>query len=247
MKSFDLSVIAGKLESLEETIIFRLIDRAQLALNKAVYEAGRFNFGDTKNSSLLDHKLHFLEETDAVLGRYTIAEERPFFQNLPKADENMKSNQDQGLFLSDLNIINLTKEIRESYVTLLPQIVSEEKDGEYGTTAECDIASLQAIARRIHYGSFYVAESKYRGNPNQYQELIDKKDSDALMTLLTRQEVEDRIIERIKNKVMHIQKISNPSIRRSINPSTIAHYYFDTIIPLTKVGEIAYLLNRREQ
>lgn len=242
MNSFDLTSIATRLESLEETIIFRLIDRVQFGRNLPVYELNRFPLSSTE-PTLLNHMMRFHEETHAMLGRYNIAEERPFFADLPLPAQGMQGNRDEGLALDDFNIINLTGDITAAYTMLLDSITNGD-DGEYGTTAECDIATLQAVARRIHFGSFYVAESKFRGNPEQYSELIRAKDSDALMALLTRQEVEDRIIERIRNKCDSIQSISNRMIRKELSPDLVAKFYFDTIIPLTKVGEITYLLNR---
>lgn len=243
MNSFDLMAIATRLESLEETIIFKLIDRVQLGRNLPVYESRRFPL-DGQEESLLNHMMRFHEETHAILGRYIVAEERPFFTDLPAPAEEMSSGRDEGLALDDFQTINLSHEIRDAYFALLDTVATGD-DGEYGTTAECDIAALQAIARRIHFGSFYVAEAKFRGDPEKYTELILKKDRDGLMALLTRQEVEDRIIERIKEKVRSIQAISNPDIRKEIAPELVAKFYFDTIIPLTKVGEIAYLLNRK--
>ncbi len=241
MNSFNLSDIATRLESLEETIIFRLIDRVQVAQNSAIYESGKFPLGES--NSLLDHMFRFHEETMAVLGRYTIAEERPFFSNLPQPAEGMESSREENLAIESLDMINLTSEIRSAYSSLIEKTTSGD-DGEYGTAAELDISTLQAVARRIHFGSFYVAESKFLGNPEQYSELIRAKDSDALMQLLTRQEVEDRIIERIKNKCHSIQASSNLEVRKELSPDIVANFYFDTIIPLTKVGEITYLLNR---
>lgn len=241
----NLQEIATKLESLEETIIFRLIDRAQYLYNNPTYEVGLFDFNASSPLSLLDHKLCFSEETDAVLGRYSISEERPFFEDLPPVASNMKSDSVEALHIDDFNMINLTQSIRDSYFSLLPEITRPGDDKQYGTTAECDIAALQAIARRIHFGSFYVAESKFLGNPDEYRRLAKENDTDGLMKLLTREEVELRIIKRIEEKVSHIQEVSNPDIRHLVDGKVIAEYYRDTIIPLTKEGEILYLLNRR--
>jgi chorismate mutase len=244
MNSFDLKQIATRLESLEETIIFRLIDRAQLKRNLSVYENGKFPLSQTNKSSLLDHKHRFAEETDSVLGRYTIAEERPFFLGLPSAQPDMISSRDGGLKIEPFDIINLTSQIRSSYLNLLETLAENGEDGDFGTTAELDISALQAISRRVHFGSFFVAESKYLSDPKKYQDLIDKKDRDGLMALLTRQEVEDRIIDRIKMKCDQIQSVSNGAIRNSVDSKLVANFYFETIIPLTKEGEITYLLNR---
>ena len=239
---FDLPQIAGKLESLEESILFRLLDRAQYKHNEIVYEPGAFPLGN-EELSLVDYMHRFGEETFSVLGRYTIAEERPFFNKLPSPAPTMAGNN-EGLHINDINNINLTADIKASYVKLLRELTLEGEDGDFGTTAEYDIASLQAIARRIHFGSFYVAECKYLDNPTQYQNLIESKDTEALMGLLTRQEIEDRIIERIKKKCDQIQSISNPEIRRSVDSEILAQFYFKTIIPLTKEGELSYLLWR---
>lgn len=241
----NLQEIATKLESLEETIIFRLIERAQYQYNNPTYEIGFFGFNSDSPRSLLDHKLRFSEETDAVLGRYVISEERPFFTDLPPVASNMRSKDTEALHIDDFNMINLTKSIRDSYFTLLPEITRPGDDKQYGTTAECDIAALQAIARRIHFGSFYVAESKFLSNPDEYSHLAKENDTEGLMKLLTREEVERRIIQRIEEKVSHIQEVSNPDIRHLVDGKVIATYYRDTIIPLTKEGEILYLLNRR--
>ena len=241
--SLNLQDIASKLESLEETIIFRILDRAQLGRNRAVYQDGVFPLNSGENN-LLSHMMRFHEETHSMLGRYSVAEERPFFANLPEPSEKIVIAKNSELHIDSYNLINLNDKIKDSYFKLLDDI-SAGDDGEYGTTAETDITTLQAIARRIHYGSFYVAESKYQANPDQYRELIEKRDTDSLMKLLTRQEVEDRIIERITIKCESIQSVSNPNIRKKIDSRIVSQFYFDTIIPLTKDGEILYLLNRK--
>lgn len=244
MSSLNLKKIASKLESLEESIIFRLIDRVQQNYNKNVYNVGIFSFDlDGEETSLLNHKLLFLEKTDSILGRYTIAEERPFFANLPKPEQEVTIKESE-LHLNDYGIINLGIDIRTAYEKLLPKITESGDSGNYGTTAEIDISTLQAIARRIHYGSCYVAESKYSDNPKGYDKLINSKDESGLMKLLTRQDIEDKIIERIRHKTEIIQSISNPDIRKKLDSNAVAQFYFDTIIPLTKVGEIKYLMNR---
>ncbi len=243
---FNLAKIAAKLESLEETIIFRLMDRAQYRYNAKTYEPGLFSFVGGGKLSILDHKFRFSEETDAVLGRYSISEERPFYDNLPPVAEAAQRGDKESLHLADYNMINLTNGIRCAYFQLLPTITLEGSDSQYGTTAEYDIAALQAIARRVHFGSFYVAESKYLGDPVAYQAMIDAADRDGLMTALTRIEVEERILVRIAEKVSQIQSISNPEIRRPIDGTIVAKFYEDVIIPLTKEGEVTYLLNRKK-
>ncbi|MGM0462651.1 MAG: chorismate mutase [Fibrobacterota bacterium] len=241
---FDLKKIAEKLESLEETIIFRCIDRFQYAVNDAVYRAGQFSFKWSSTDSLLDYKHRFAEETDAVLGRFQIAEERPFFDNLPAPAVSLRETADEGLIIPDFNRINLTAAIKTAYLDFIHRTISVHDDGEYGTTVELDIALLQAISRRVHYGAFFVAEAKYRDNPKIYDAPAAEKKAAEIRALLTRKPVEDAIIERIREKVDHIQKVSDPRVRRKLNPESLAAFYRDCIIPLTKDGEVAYLMQR---
>lgn len=83
----DLNVIATMLEGLEETIIARLIDRAQFAANKVIYLSGQSGFrSDQPGShelSLLDLRIRFQEEMDSQFGRFHVPEERPFSTDLP--------------------------------------------------------------------------------------------------------------------------------------------------------------------
>ena len=82
MVSLDLALIAAYLEGLEETIIHRLIDRAQFKANPRAYEAGRSGFSDAHGESLYDLRLRFHEEMDAAFGRFKVPEERPYHRDL---------------------------------------------------------------------------------------------------------------------------------------------------------------------
>jgi chorismate mutase len=93
----------------------------------------------------------------------------------------------------------------------------------------------------------YVAECKYQNNPEAYKKLIEKKDEQGILDLLTRKEIENKIIERIKKKVAHVQSGINLKVRRAIDPVVILSFYNESIIPLTKKGEVLYLLNRNNE
>jgi chorismate mutase len=109
---------------------------------------------------------------------------------------------------------------------------------------EHDVAALQAISRRIHFGAMYVAESKYRLDPEKYDQMIAAKDRSRLLDTLTRADVEERILARVADKVQHIQAEINPAVRRRVPPQAIMAFYRAQVIPLTKEGEIRYFLNR---
>ena len=83
MSTLNLSTIAAQLEGLEETIIQKLIDRAQFAANAAAYRPGESGFASAGDKSLFDLRLRYQEEMDAAFGRFKVPEERPFHSDLP--------------------------------------------------------------------------------------------------------------------------------------------------------------------
>ena len=89
--------------------------------------------------------------------------------------------------------INLNPQIMNLYLDeLMPGITEDADDNNYGSAAMQDVLCLQALSKRIHYGKF-VAEAKFRANPEQYQALIRKQDQDAIMQLLTNESVEQKV------------------------------------------------------
>lgn len=239
----DLDKIATDLEGLEETIIGRLIDRAQFRQNRIAYEPGKSGFEGETELSLFALRLKFQEEMDACFGRFAVPEERPFNKNLPKARRTV-SLPDNCLRLSDYNLVNLTGKILASYLDLVPQICTAGDDAQYGSSVEHDVYAIQAISRRIHYGAMYVAETKYLSNPATFRKAIDGRDSRTLENLLTRPEVERLILLRVQEKVKVLQAAAKANTRIIIDPGVVGNYYAAHIIPLTKEGEILYLINR---
>ena len=240
---FNLDKIASALEGLEETIIYKLIDRAQFALNESIYQKGKSGFAGFDDLSLFEIRLKYQEEIDSIFGRFAVPEERPYFKKLP-APQRALNPENSGFPYYDFDIVNQSIEIYSSYMELARRICVPEDDGQYGSSAEHDVFVFQAISRRIHYGALYVAESKFLERPKQYTKLIMEKDTEGLTDLLTRAEVERRILTRVREKADIIQKTINIKVRKKIDAGITLDYYRDTIIPLTKKGEILYLLNR---
>lgn len=243
-KAIDLSIIAARLEGLEETIINKLIDRAQFCENLKIYQPGQSGFTGEPKRCLFDIRLRFQEEMDSLFGRFCVPEERPFTENLPPPQRKV-SLGDTGLFIESYDIINVTQDILTAYFKLIPNICKSGDDNQYGSSVEHDVYAVQAIARRIHYGALYVAESKFRDDPKAYTALIEKNDTLKIMDKLTRKEVEDRIISRVREKTNSIQASVNQTVRYVVDPQVIVDFYKDIVIPLTKKGEVLYLLNRR--
>jgi len=246
MTSFDLDMIAARLEALEETIIHRFIDRAQFARNERAYEPGASGFAGAGEESLFQLRLRAQEEMDAEFGRYEVPEERPFLSQLPRPRREVHL---QGPLpeVVDYDVVRQSSNILSAYLAQLPRLCADPDDGQYGSSVEHDVAALQAIARRVHYGAIFVAESKYRRAPEEFTAAAFAGDSAALLRMLTRPEVERSIIARLAEKVTHLQSHVNRRIRRIVEPEIIVSFYHDTVIPLTKAGQVAYLFARAER
>ena len=244
MPAPDLIQIASDLESLEETIIVRFIDRAQYRRNETAYLPGKSGFRGESVLSLFSLRVKYQEEMDARFGRFCVPEERPFINDLPQVQREV-SLPENCLHVPDYNLVNVTGGILESYLALLPKICRSGDDGQYGSTVENDVYAIQAISRRIHYGAMYVAESKYRTKPELYRKAARAGDRETLIQLLTRPEVERQILQRVAEKTVTMQASSKASIRHTIDPAVVRDYYAAHVIPLTKEGEIRYLLHRR--
>jgi chorismate mutase len=136
--------------------------------------------------------------------RYTSPEEHAFFpqylpeqpmKNLPQLEYPTLLSPDGGA--SDLNFNKcLTKRYLKE---VIPAISREGDDEQHGSSVVCDVNLLQALSRRVHYGKF-VAESKYRSDPEEYQRLVDNDDHEGVMELLTNMAVEHKLLRRVRLK-----------------------------------------------
>ena len=67
------------------------------------------------------------------------------------------------------------------------------------------------------------------------------------MQVLTNSQIEDQIYQRILDKADYLQKdarLETPRHTHIIEPVIIANFFRDKIIPLTKKGEVEYLMKR---
>lgn len=144
------------------------------------------------------------EQLHCGVRRYTSPEEHAFFPDRLK--EGPMKAMAQLEYPTDLldnksaEQINFNPILLQKYIeTIVPNLTQRGDDEQHGSSALCDIAVLQALSRRVHYGKF-VAESKYRGDPEAYQKLIDKNDAEGVMELLTNAAVEEKVLRRAKLK-----------------------------------------------
>ncbi len=243
MDALRLADLRHKLIRQEETIIFAFIERAQFKLNPVIYEAGAIPLPEF-DGCFSDFMLHETEKVHARFRRYTSPDEHPFFDGLPQP---ILPSMDYSQPIKP-NHININARIQQVYQEeILPAICNPGDCQNYGSSATCDVACLQALSKRIHYGKF-IAEAKFQANPESYSELIRQRDEAGLMELLTDKAVEAKLLERVELKAATYgrepgAKDENPQDCK-VRPRAIADIYKQWIIPLTREVEAAYLLER---
>ena len=244
-KNLKLENIRNVLIRQEETIIFALVERAQFKQNKIIYKTSGIPLPNF-NGSFLDYLLRGTEALHATIRRYTSPDEHPFFKDLPEPILPVDAYD----FPIKKTNVNINEQIKKIYINnIIPKMCEEGDDGQYGSSALCDVAALQALSKRIHYGKF-VAESKFLSDKDAYIPLIEAKDKDAIMEKITNKSVEEKLLKRVALKAATYGKeIGTEEIddnKLKISPQLVADIYKEWLIPLTKNVEVEYLLERGE-
>jgi len=229
----------------EETIIFALVERAQFKQNEIIYSSAGIPIPDF-DGSFVDYILRGTEVLHATIRRYTSPDEHPFFKDLP--DPVLPAEAyDYPIKKTDININNHIKDI---YINkILTAMCVAGDDGQYGSSAICDVAALQALSKRIHYGKF-VAESKFLSDKETYLSLIKAKDKAAIREKITNKNVEKRLIKRVAlkaatyGKEIDLTAPEQENQKQKICPQLVADIYEKWLIPLTKDVEVDYLMAR---
>lgn len=144
------------------------------------------------------------ERTHSLVRRYESPDEYPFF---PRALERALL---QPLKYPDIlhpNNVNVNDRIMTDYISkILPKACRDfgredrgEQQENYGSAATCDVAFLQALSRRIHFGKF-VAESKFQAETERFVQLIRNEDRAGIDAAITNAVVEAKVLERLKLK-----------------------------------------------
>jgi chorismate mutase len=254
---FSLDSIRSTLIRQEETIIFALIERAQYRSNRVIYQANSLDFKgvNKENISFFDWMLLETEKLHAQVRRYTSPEEHPFnIDAIPQQPLRLPKLNYPSLLGTEKEKVNVNNEIKSWYIDkLIPRLCVDGDDEQYGSTVMADIAVVQALSRRIHYGKF-VAESKYLKEGVRFEEYIRQNDVKGIIDLLTNVEVERRVLRRafVKASTYGQDIIQDPATVSSsasstgykVDPSLIVEIYRDMIIPLTKDVEVRYLYHR---
>jgi chorismate mutase len=237
-----LARLRDVLARLEDTIIFALIERAQFRCNDIVYQPGAILGPDLGGESLVGYLLHETERIHARMRRYTSPDEHPFHADLPAPVLPALRYDENPLRPNTVNVNGRVWRLYEREV--VPAICAPGDDSQYGSTAVCDVACLQALSRRVHFGKF-VAESKLRAAPAPYEAAIRARDATGLLALITSAAVERDVLDRVRRKAAaYGSGESNGGAERRVTPEQVVDLYARWIIPLNKDVQVAYLLQR---
>lgn len=256
-KALDLGNIRFQLIRLEDTITFHLIERVQFPLNAAIYDPEVlpipcYNPRLPATLSLADYMLSETERLHSLVRRYDAPDEYPFFPDVLQRPMMQPLKYPKILHPNDVNVNPI---IKEKYVReILPEACRDfgrtdrgETKENYGSAATCDIACLQALSRRIHFGKF-VAESKFRKETDRFVQLIKAHDRAGIDEAITDMAVEKKVLERLRLKAKTYGTdpalSTNGTGDEKINVEAVVKMYAQVVIPLTKVVEIEYLMQR---
>jgi chorismate mutase len=262
-----LDRIRSVLVRLEDTIIFDLIERAQFAHNPRMYIRGAFP--ELKEMGFegtwLDWFLKEIETFHAKARRYTSPDEYPFTSHLPEPvlkpltfpkilyPNDINANPSILSFYTRSIVPRITRRATLSLAATKRSkgVVGDdeyEDDGNHGSAATIDVEILQAISKRVHYGKF-VSESKFASDPAAFIPHILTPNRHALDALITKPEVERKLLLRLRKKAATYAQDLNPdgdalNGNAKIDVDGVVELYENYIIPLTKEVEVDYLLHR---
>lgn len=172
----------------------------QFPHNKTIYAPGGVKIPDS-NLSLLDYLLSEQERLQSRMRRYQSPDEYPFF---PDVLEDPILQPLAYPHILHKNDVCVNDKIKEQYIgNVLPAVCPDlgrgdrgETQEHYGSAATCDVTCLQALSRRIHFGKF-VAESKFREDPETFVRLIKAGDREGIDAAITNAAVEKKVLERL--------------------------------------------------
>ena len=230
----------------------------QFPLNSAIYDPVALpipcsNLALPANISLCDYILSETERLHSLVRRYDAPDEYPYFPEVLQRPIMQPLSYPRILHGNDVSVNYI---IKDKYIQeILPEACRKfgrENRGEtqenYGSTAVCDVNVLHALSRRIHFGKF-VAESKFQTETERFVKLIKAEDREGIDAAITNSKVEKTVLERLRLKAKTYG--TDPSLtangvggEEKINVDAVVKMYAQVVIPLTKVVEVEYLMQR---
>lgn len=176
----------------------------QFPLTKPIYEPGGVAIPGSQ-LSLMDYLLREQERLQSRVRRFQSPDEYPFFPDALETPILQPLEYPKILHPNDVNVNHTIKDryIREILPDVCPPPAREGSQGEtqenYGSASTCDVNCLQALSRRIHFGKF-VAESKFRKEPERFVRMIKANDRKGIDEAITNTVVEEKVLERLSLK-----------------------------------------------
>jgi chorismate mutase len=247
----NLDNIRSSLIRMEETIVFEMIERAQFQHTKTAYVPGAIAIPHF-TGSFLDWFLMQTEKNHSKIRRYQAPDEVPYFPS--ELEEPILPPLNYPPVLASYHKeVSVNNQIKEYYInSIVPSISAGEKEqpDNIGSCTLTDITCLQALSRRIHFGSF-VAESKFQSEKEKFIALIKANDVEGIERAITNVAVEKQVLKRLETKAEAYGV--DPTLHYSqraqgkVDPKVVVKIYEEFIIPLTKKVEVDYLLRRLEE
>ena len=191
------------------------------------------------------------ERLQSLVRRYESPDEYPFFPDAIQTPILQPLDYPRILHPNDVDV---NQTIKKKYLeVVLPRVCRHfgredrgEKQENYGSAATCDVACVQALSRRIHFGKF-VAESKFQQETERFVKLIREEDRAGIDAAITNSKVEKKVLERLGLKARTYG--TDPSIgaegEGKINvDAVVAMYEVRKIYPIAKLSFYTSLLIR---
>ena len=248
----------------EDSIIFGWMKRSAYRRNAPCYAPGGMVAlmgaagGDPKASSLslLAWHLEQTEHCHARIRRYTSPDEHPFFPGSLPEPVLPALTYGSSPLPRYADEININADVMALYLgEVLGAITEEGDDNTYGSSVLNDVACLQALSKRIHFGKF-VAEAKFRESRHAFEPLIRAADAEAIMALLTFPQQEAAVCARVGRKaalfgesmadVGGAASAQDGAALSRVTPEAVSRLWMDCVMPLTKRVQVMYLLRRLE-
>jgi chorismate mutase len=249
-KALDLANIRFQLIRLEDTVLFHIIERVQFPYNKTIYTPGAIDIPGS-DLSFSEWVLREQEVMQSKIRRYQSPDEYPFFPDAMQTPILKELKYPKILWDNDVNV---NAELKRRYVhEILPAACAKfgraeraEAQENYGSAATADVSCLQALSRRIHFGKF-VAESKFQSEPERFVALIKAHDTKGIDDAITNAAVEKQVLERLRLKAKAYGQdpnFSGEGGEHKVDVDAVVAMYKDHVIPLTKIVEVDYLMQR---
>jgi chorismate mutase len=198
------------------------------------------------------------ERLQSLVRRYTSPDEYPFF---PEALQEPILKPLVYPRILHPNNVNVNAQLKDCYINhILPAAcvqLGREDRGEsqenYGSAGTCDVLTLQALSRRIHFGKF-VAEAKFQQETERFVKLIKNEDRKGIDEAITNAAVEQKVLERLrlKAKTYGTDPDVGANATSKVNAdAVVAMYKVGLTIPPTRIYSLTYhrtgsfLLQRR--